>query len=255
MALRYCIQKVMQVHYVPLLARQREIYEIPRGIARFREYISTIVNPEGDDLAVFPLVAMNPMGKEHCTALLDQYLAMGADEIAQQEMIELLPLLLENEGVFRLSLVLVDDAKGGWTNRIDYEFKTRVGPAAVLQRYPWISVMLWTSDSPLEQTVCESVRLALCRADYALTHGDPQTLQDLLIQEGQVQCRARVTPDPLTPEEQEYTRAVLQPHLSANGMPTIIAALFGDEGAAALGYPPLGLEKDAGLRLAWHDAS
>jgi hypothetical protein len=242
----------MQVHYVPLLTRQREIYALPRGMARFREYIATITTGAGDDLEVFPLAAMNPMGKEHCAALLDQYLAMDAEGMAQEEVGALLPALgAENESL-RLSLVLVDDARGGWTNRTDYEYKARTGTAAVLEKYPWVSAMLWTSEAPSEERVRATARVALCRAAYVLRQGDPRTLRELLAQEGWVQRQAGVVPEPLTPEEVEYTQAVLEPYLNADGMPTMIAALFGDEGAASLGYPPLGLEKDAGLRLAWY---
>lgn len=243
----------MQVQYVPLLARQREIYELPRGMVRFREYIDTIVNGQGDDVEVFPLVAMNPMGKDHCAALLDQYMAMHADAIAQEELAALLPALQGTEAALRFSLVLVDDAKGGWTNRIDCEYKGRIGTAAALQRYPWVSGVLWTSEAPSEELIRQTTRLALSRAACALAQGDPRTLQEILLQEGQVQYLANVRPEPLLPEEIEYTQAVLQPHLNTDGMPTVIAALFGDEGAASLGYKPLGLEKDAGLRLAWHE--
>lgn len=243
----------MQVHYVPLLACQREIYALPRGMARFQEYISIIVNGQGDDVEVFPLVAMNPMGKEHCAALLDQYLAMRADDIAREELAALLPALQGTEDTLRFSLVLVDDAKGGWTNRVDCEYKARTTTAATLRRYPWISGVLWTSEAPTEESLRQTARLALSRAACTLAQGDPRTLQEILIQEGQVQHLASVPPEPLLPEEIEYTRAVLKPHLQSDGMPTVIAALFGDEGAASLGYKPLGLEKDAGLRMAWHE--
>ena len=60
----------MRLDYVPLLKIQRDLYELPRGFERFREYLRTMTDPESGDLK-FPLVAMNPMGKDHVTALLD----------------------------------------------------------------------------------------------------------------------------------------------------------------------------------------
>jgi len=50
---------------------------------RFREYIKTMTDPETGDLAL-PLVAMNPMGKDHIPALIDEYLALGAESIAER---------------------------------------------------------------------------------------------------------------------------------------------------------------------------
>ena len=52
----------------------------------------------------------------------------------------------------------------------------------------------------------------------------------------------------------DYTREVLQPHLGATDMPTLIPCLFGDPAAHALGYPPQGLSPRAGLALALSEA-
>ena len=52
----------MRLEYVPLLKVQRDLYELPRGMERFREYIRTMSDAATGDLK-FPLVAMNPMGR------------------------------------------------------------------------------------------------------------------------------------------------------------------------------------------------
>ena len=75
----------MKLSFLPLLQVQRDLYALPRGMERFREYIKTMTDPETGDLAL-PLVAMNPMGKDHVPALIDQYLALGAEQIAQDAM-------------------------------------------------------------------------------------------------------------------------------------------------------------------------
>ncbi len=72
----------MNLTFMPLLRVQRELYAMPRGMERFREYIKTMTDAETGDLAL-PLVAMNPMGKDHVPALIDEYLALGAEEIAE----------------------------------------------------------------------------------------------------------------------------------------------------------------------------
>jgi hypothetical protein len=72
----------MQLEHVPLLLIQRDLYNIPRGWDRFHEYICTMTGGTGD--MVLPLVAMNPMGKEHVGALLDELLVLNAEDLAAE---------------------------------------------------------------------------------------------------------------------------------------------------------------------------
>ena len=84
----------MKLDYVPLLRVMRELHSIPRGqppdfngMKRFRQFVRTIFprkkNGKIDENAVYliPLLAINPMAKDHVTALLDAYLAMDGDGI------------------------------------------------------------------------------------------------------------------------------------------------------------------------------
>ncbi len=235
----------MPFKYIPLLRKQLEIYTLPRGFERLQSYIQTIVNETGDGSALTPLVAMNPMGKEHCNALLEQYLAseIDAERLAKEALAE-----FPSNTNLRVSLVLVDDAKGGWTNRTDYEYKLRTQLGAALRRSNWLSVMLWTSALPSAEAVVEATHTTLRRALHVLTQGDPKTLREILAQEAATQTKFAM----LDPEELTYTKDVLAPLLdtSAENMPVIVAALFGDVAAAGLGYPVFGLSENAGLRVA-----
>ena len=77
----------------------------------------------------------------------------------------------------------------------------------------------------------------------------------MLEQEGYAAARAGCTRPSLDADDLEYTRTVIAPHLDAHDRATVIACLFGDVAANALGYPPHGLSDRAGLVLALHDAS
>jgi len=61
------------LNYVPLLQVQRDLYRIPRGGARFKAYLRTMIDPDTSDLRL-PLTEMNPMGKEHIPRLIDDLL-------------------------------------------------------------------------------------------------------------------------------------------------------------------------------------
>ena len=58
----------MTLTYVPLLKIQRDLYDLPRNMERFKAYIATMTDPVTNDLK-YPLVLMNPMGKEHVPVL------------------------------------------------------------------------------------------------------------------------------------------------------------------------------------------
>src|SRR4051794_39219155 len=121
----------MKLDYVPLLRVLREVYAIPpREIVngkprRFQQYLRTIFSPGGDGAERLPLLAANPMAKDHVTALLDQLLALDADGIGAQAAAEAAARRTDDPGDYNVALVVADDLKGGWTNRYANEFNFR----------------------------------------------------------------------------------------------------------------------------------
>ena len=260
----------MKIEHVPLLQIQRDLYAIPRGYERFQAYIKVMTTPERDDLTLAPLAGMNPMGKDHIPALLDEYLALDAEAIAKQAADEAAARLTDVPLERKIGLVIVDDLLGGWTNRYFTEFGLSFSgrsvataqsepapPAAPPKRRQyreWLSAVLWTSEPPSAQRVREATQLPMYRAAYMERHGAPRTLGDFLAQEGEVMAAAGCAEPSLDAEDLAYTREVLAPLLGAEDWPTIMAGAYGDSAARELGYQPHGLSHRAGLALALHDA-
>ena len=243
----------MNIEFVPLLQIQRDLYSLPKGPERFRAYLKTMVNSDGTDVRLPPLVAMNPMGKNRVPDLLDSLLAMEAETAAAHASAEAVSHLASVSGNIKLGLVVVDDLMGGWTNRYFSEFFHRFeGPAAC--KRGWMSAWIWSSEAPTLQAVREEVMGVIFRAAYVLEHGAALTLADMLTQEGQVMALAGCSEPSLDAPDLDYTRQVLQPHLEATDLPTLIPCLFGDPAAHALGYPPQGVSHRAGLALALSNA-
>jgi hypothetical protein len=240
----------MRLSFLPLLRIQRDLYALPRGMERFREYIKTMTDPETGDLAL-PLVAMNPMGKDHVPALIDEYLALDAERIAASvvEDVRRTTALAVAERKYKVCLVVSDDLKGGWTNRWASEFGHRIEGAAITKR-GWLTGILWTSEPASVDNVREAVLTSIYRAEYLQSHAAPKTLGGMLEQEGYAMARAGCAKPALEDEDLAYTRTVITPHLDATDRATVIACLFGDTAANALGYPPQGLSERAGLALA-----
>jgi hypothetical protein len=244
----------MKLSFLPLLQVQRDLYGLPRGMERFREYIKAMTDPETGDLAL-PLVAMNPMGKDHVPALIDEYLALDAEKVAEDaiDAWRATASAVAERKEFRLGLVVSDDLKGGWTNRWASEFSHRLESGAFLRR-GFITAILWTSEPASATRVRDEVLTSIYRAEYLQTHPMPKTLRGMLEQEGYATARAGCTTPALDADDLGYTRTVIEPHLDAHDRATVIACLFGDTAAKALGYPPQGLSDRAGLALALSDA-
>ncbi len=242
----------MRLTHLPLLSIQRDLYRLPRGAERFHAYLWRLRDPRTGDLAL-PIVAMNPMGKEHVPESLDRWIAAGAEEAAANAIGEASAALAAEPGEYQVALVACDDWKGGWTNRASTDFGQRFRPHALTRR-GFVTVLLWTSESWNAERVYRETTLAVHRIAWIQRHGEPRTLRSMLEQEGAVQVAAGMHAPSLDRATLERTRAVVAPLLDRDDMPTCIAALFGDDAAASLGFATLGLPKDAGLELALDDA-
>ena len=241
----------MKLEYVPLLKVQRDLYDLPRGFERFREYIRTMTDPGSGELKV-PLVAMNPMGKDHLPPFLDHLLVIDADGVGTRALAEAESALAGEPGEYRACLVVSDDLKGGWTNRYASEYSYRFEQRAYYRR-AWLAANLWTSEQYDAGTVREELLQCVYRVAYEQRHGPAHTLGDMLAQERYAMRGAGSTTPTLDEDDLAYTSEVLGEYMSATDRATIIAALFGDPAARDLGYRPLGLSPRAGLALAAAD--
>jgi hypothetical protein len=250
----------VKLEYVPLFQVQRKLQGMPRNYDRFRQYLRTIAAPDGASLELPSLIAMNPMGKEHVTELLDALLALDADAIAGRATADASARLQDTPGECKITLIIADDLKGGWTNRYANEFTHRfqcggsTGPLPRWLKDFWITGLLWSSEPASEWAVRKAILTAAYRTAFVQRHGPARTLRDKLAQEGAVMAMAACTEPALDPEDLAYTREVLTPFMEAEDMRTSIECLFGDAAGRTLGFTPRGLSPWAGLALALHHA-
>jgi hypothetical protein len=252
---------VMKFDYVPLLQIQRDLHALPRTYERFQQYLRAIGANNSEQLELPSLIIMNPMGKEHVTALLDALLAMDADGIAARALAASATVLAKEPGNFKAALVVADDWKGGWTNRYATEYKFRFPGGATARgelphwaKHFWVNGLLWSSDPASERAVREAILTAAYRTAYLLQHGPALTLRDKLAQEGHVMVKTGCVGPVLDEDDIAYTREVLAPFLGATDQRTVMECLFGDAAGQTLGFSPRGLSPWAGLALALFDA-
>src|SRR5262245_997426 len=223
----------MKIEYVRLLQIQRGLDDLPRGFERLQDYLRTMVDSHTGDLAL-PLVPMNPMGREHVPARLDDYLRLDADGVAERAVSGLVDRYPDVSASFKVGLVIADDLKGGWTNRYTSEFSYRFETRALHKR-GWLLGILWTSEIPSAGVAADEARMAVCRAVYLERHGPAHSLGDMLAQEGFAAAMAGCTKPALDPDDLAYTRTVMAPLVRATDRATVIASLFGDKAARDLG--------------------
>jgi len=101
--------------------------------------------------------------------------------------------------------------------------------------------------------IAQSVRAVLYRAAYCLIHG-ARNLSEMLRQEGAVTRFAGQALPNYDPEELNYIRELIAEHHQSTHQPIQFAAFYGDQIAAMVGYPSLGLSAYAGLVVATLDA-
>jgi hypothetical protein len=246
----------MKFEFVPLFDELRCLYLTPPGPQRFQAYIDLAVGVANaaKDIPFPPLLTVNPMAKEHALARLDEWIALDAEHHTKAALQEATDRLQPTEysQTVKVGLSFIDDVHGGWTNRTLNDLaKFKTGEA--VRKSGWLSVQLWTSETAdidtLRSTVLESAR----RAAYAVEHGDPKRLHQMIQQEG-VAAKFASRALKFDVEELEYSRSVIQPYLDSTHQPTVIACLYGDDAAHELGYRPLGLSKNAGFQIALADA-
>ena len=243
----------MHLTFVPLLQIQRDLYNLPRNMDRFNAYLATMTDASTGDLKL-PLVAMNPMGKEHVPALLDEWITLGAEDIAAAAVSGAEARLRDVTGDFRVGLVIADDLKGRWTERYTYEFGHRFG-SKPFHRRGWVTGMLWTSETPSPESAREAAAMSVYRAAYIERHGYARTLREMMGQEGYAMSNAGCTAPTLDADDLEYTRETMARYLDASDQPPLMTCLFGDKPVAPLGHSGLGVSALAGLALAHAEAA
>src|SRR5262245_35372161 len=131
----------MNLDYIPLLRVMRELHDIPRGqphdfngMRRFRQYLRTIFPHDKSADQLPPLLAMNPMGKDHVAALLDEFLAMDADDIGARVAAEASARLADVPGGVKAGLVVAGDLMGGGAHRHAVGLTARLGPERTRSR-------------------------------------------------------------------------------------------------------------------------
>lgn len=232
----------MRLRLLPVLATMREIYAMPRDMARFKAYLGKMQGGTSD--VVLPIMGANPMAKEHMLRFVDTLLAAKAEDVVARALAEAERRLAHVDLALNVALVPMDD-QGGWTDREMNEAQNRFGHQAALRR-GFTTVYAWASDPVDAAGLHEEARAQVYRAAHAARHGDAKDLEALLVQEGRTLRFART----LLPPPDPTTRANVLVHLKDRHISELFAAMYGDASAQRVGHAPLGVAPRGGWQVA-----
>ncbi|MEM7127997.1 MAG: hypothetical protein AAF702_16805 [Chloroflexota bacterium] len=243
------------IEYIATLPILKDLYEKPRDLTRFRQYLAEMLgeNEDGELDVVVPITSANPMGREHCLDAVNKLLAVDADGVAWRALEEAAGELEMNASSARATVILLDDVAGGWTNRYTTEANWRMRRDLQAERAnrkrQYIQIVCWASEAYTVERIHEEARAALYRHLWIEQNGPPETLQQVMELDGGAYAFAGRQPT-LPDDELDYTREVMQPHLDNVDFPIQFAFLFGDEAAQSIGYEPQGVSAYAGFEVA-----
>jgi len=216
----------MPVRVVPTLAPMAEVYRLPSeggpSSPRFNTYLSLIRSG-------MPLSGFNPMTNKDVLGTIEELLAFDAERVLQDAADDL--AIVDDVDVF-----ITVATPGVWTDRLATEIDHR------LVGRSWPQVLWWTGSPVNRATFLQQAQGQLVRAGWTSRYGPPETLADAAGQEGLA----------LSFADEGALHADVASALDVLGhdrsLATMVAVLYGDDAAQAMGFSPVGLGPGAGLR-------
>jgi hypothetical protein len=236
------------VTVVPTLVRMAEIYRLPReggnASPRFHEYVKHVEHEWG-------VVAYNPMAGDAAAEAVNTLIALDAEELAR----EAAAAVAANAACHAsITLAVIVRSTGMWTDRVATMVQDRT--AAAPPRPGHGLVQLWSREPITAAHVRVESAAECARIIWHARHGAATTVQALMAREGNAYASAaRLTAESLpygaaSPRDRATVDRALDLLGESREQSDAASILFGDAGATAMGWTPLGIPDDGGYRVA-----
>jgi hypothetical protein len=239
---------------LPVVDTMIDLYEKPRAVERFQEYIKMLQGETKGDLA-FPISGFNPMAKEHILDHLKELKKVGAEQIMEDALVDI------NEKfngqflnrIFKVALNLSDDLKGGWTNRFTSDYDSKFKINGLISR-DFCTPVFWTSEKIIPQEISRRTQEYVFRTIYWLTYPKPVTLKEHVLQEIFVSKQMAFDYKDDGKDFSTMHNFYLQ-HENATDYSVIFNFFYGDKGSQSLGFPTFRIKSEmTGFEYAGHFA-
>jgi hypothetical protein len=181
------------------------------------------------DLAM-PISGFNPMAKPHLLEKLTELKAIQAETIIKKTLFDLNPPLksVPKAPVFKVALNVLDDWKGGWTNRFTSDYDSKFKINALVKRQ-FCTPLFWSSEPYSVLLVQQRTLESAFRTIYWLKHGKPCTLKDHVEQEQFAAQKSNVN---FAKNSAFYAK-----YCESDSYHVIFNFLYGDKASESLGLP------------------
>lgn len=222
-----------------------DLYEKPRSVERFQEYISTLQGNSKNDIEL-PIVGFNPLAKEHVREKLNELQTLNAEKLMVDAVSK---INVDGDRIFKVVLNLMDDLKGGWTNRYASDYQSKFKLSGLINRN-FITPIFWSSENYTKELVVQRTLEYCYRSIYWIEHSKPITLRDHILQEKFV-CD-RVT-EPAQSIDHDFLKAFYEEHKKTEDPVIISCFLYGDKANESLGNKSYGIKEEfAGFKFVRH---
>lgn len=231
----------MKFGLIPTIDIMHELYQKPRNIERFNEFLRLLKGNSEDDM-VLPIGGFNPMAKEHLAEKLQELKNLNCEAIAKETLEEINSRFSShpNKDLFKVAINVLDDLKGAWTNFYTSDYDSKFKLNAIVKRRFCVPV-LWSAETYTEELIRERIWQYAARTIYWLEKPKPATLKEHIEQEkfvanvsGKKSKAGNINPDELN--------AYYNKHRLSEDYHIIFNFFYGDEACASLGFPQFGVK-------------
>jgi hypothetical protein len=230
----------MEFTVLPLVDTMIDLYEKPRTVERFQEYIKMLQGETKGDLA-FPISGFNPMAKEHVLDQLKELKKIGAEQIMEDALADL-NIRFRNHFPnrrFKVALNISDDLKGGWTNRYTSDYDSKFKMNGLISR-DFCTPVFWTSEKIIPAEIKKRTLEYAFRAIHWLTNPKPFTLKEHVLQENFVYQQLLYRKEEEKKCPSQLYDFYLQ-HEYSSDYTLIFNFFYGDKASLSLGFPTYGI--------------
>ena len=239
----------MKFEVIPVLSTMEELYQKPRSIERFQEYISKLQGNTKGDLEL-PIGGFNPMAKEHILQKIGELKRLNAEDLITVA-IESLNQKYKNqdETTIRIVLNLADDLKGAWTNHHTTDFDSKFKINALVTRN-FCTPYFWTSENYTELQIKRRVLEYVYRTIYWKNNPKPKTLEDCLNQEIYVSSKIGTIFSSKDNIKCESIKMFYDKYKTKEDYSLLFNFFYGDFASASLNFPLYGIKETTGFEFA-----
>lgn len=240
----------MKFETYPIISTMLSLYEQPRTVERFKEYIKTLQGTTKNDLAV-PISGFNPMAKEHVSQKLKELQSLKAEEILTKTLSEINNDIKTVDGntIFKVMLNLADDKMGGWTNRYTTDYDSKFKLNAFIKR-GFCTPYFWTSELYSKEIITTRIEEYVYRTLFWIENGKVKTLEDHIHQERYVAKKTNYISTEFDKKEVVFLKKYYEKYKNSEDYNIIFNFMYGDAVCKTLAYPTFGIKTLTGTDFA-----